>query len=472
MSLQLFLSALRARLALFATVVAAAVLTALLVSLLLPKTYKATALVLADANKDEQSLSTVLVPPRERIGYMQTQMDILGSDRVARKVARDLKLAESAEMRRGFAEETDSRGSIEDWLVERLLKRLKLETSQSNVIQVSYSSADAGFAAATANAFAQAYIDTTLELRVAPTRQAAVWFGEQLKTLRASLENAQAALTEYHRRQGIISADERLDVENTRLGELSSQLVKTQEQAADLEARERQARAEAARGVSPDRLPDVLANAHIQKLNADLAAGEAKLREMQTQYGPNYPLVQRQVSENQSLRERLDAEMAKVVAGVSYARRQTRQREAESARALAAQRARLLELKESRNELAVLTRNVETAQRTYDTAMQRSVVNQVESRASQSSVVLLNAAVVPARPSHPRVVLNTALAGLIGTLLAIGCVILLELLDRRVRSPADLERGLGLKLPVLAALERWQPVLPAAAGAERALPAP
>ena len=472
MSLQLFLSALRARFALFATVVAAAALTALLVSLLLPKTYKATALVLADANKDEQSLSTVLVPPRERIGYMQTQMDILGSDRVARKVVRDLKLAESAEMRRAFAEGTEGRGSIEDWLVERLLKRLKLETSQSNVIQVSYSSEDARLAAATANAFAQAYIDTTLELRVAPTRQAAVWFGEQLKTLRANLEEAQAALTEYHRRQGIISADERLDVENTRLGELSSQLVKTQEQAADFEARERQARAELARGVSPDRLPDVLASPHIQKLNADLALGEAKLREMQTQYGTNYPLVQRQVSENQSLRERLDAEMAKVVAGVSNARRQIRQREAETARALAAQRARLLEQKESRNELAVLTRNVETAQRTYDTAMQRSVVNQVESRASQANVVLLNAAVVPARPSHPRVVLNTALAGLIGTLLGIGCVILLELLDRRVRTSADLEGGLGLELPVLAALERWQPVLPAAAGTERALPAP
>jgi protein tyrosine kinase modulator len=470
MTLQLFLSALRARLALFATVVAAAVLTALLVSLLLPKSYKATALVLADANKDEQSLSTVLVPPRERIGYMQTQMDILGSDRVARKVARDLKLAESAEMRRAFVEETDGRGSIEDWLVERLLKRMKLETSQSNVIQVSYSSADAAFAAATANAFAQAYIDTTLELRVEPTRQAAVWFGEQLKTLRANLEGAQAALTEYHRSQGIISADERLDVENTRLGELSSQLVKTQEHAADLEARERQARAELKRGISPDRLPDVLASPQIQKLNADLAAGEAKLREMQTQYGANYPLVQRQVSENQSLRERLDAEMAKVVAGVSNARRQMRQREAETARSLAAQRARLLELKESRNELAVLTRNVETAQRTYDTAMQRSVVNQVESRASQANVVLLNAAVVPGRPSHPRTLLNTALAGLIGTLLGIGCVILLELLDRRVRSAGDLERGLGLKLPVLAALERWQP-LPAP-GAGQALPAP
>lgn len=458
MNLQLFLSALRARCGMFATVVAAAVLAALVVSLLLPKSYKATASVLVDANKDEQSLSTVLVPQRERVSFMQTQMDILTSDRVARKAVQDLKLKQDAAWQTAFTEETGNRGSLEDWLVESLLKRLKLETSQSNVIQVSYASGDPRFATAAANAFAQAYIDTTLELRVEPTRQAAAWFGEQLKGLRASLEGAQAKLTDYHRSQGIISADERLDVENTRLGELSSQLVRTQDQAIDLEARDRQARELLARGASPDRLPDVLASPTIQKLNADLVLGEAKLQELSTQYGANYPLVQRQVSENQGLRDRLDAEMKKVLAGVGYSKLQSRTRETEVARALAAQRARLLELKESRNELAVLTRNVETAQRTYDTAMQRSVVNQVESRASQSNVALLNPAVVPRKPSHPRIVLNVVLAALVGTLLGIGAVMLLELLDRRVRSRDDLELALNAAtLPVLGMLQPWRP---------------
>jgi chain length determinant protein EpsF len=457
-NLQLFLSALRARCGVFATVVAAAVLTALVVSLLLPKSYKATASVLVDANKDEQSLSTVLVPQRERVSFMQTQMDILTSDRVARKVAQDLKLAQSAAWRTAFTEETGNQGSIEDWLVENLLKRVKLETSQSNVIQVSYASVDPRFATAAANAFAQAYIDTMLELRVEPTRQAAAWFGEQLKGLRASLESAQARLTDYHRRQGIISADERLDVENTRLGELSSQLVKSQDQSFDLEARDRQARELLERGESPDRLPDVLSNAYIQKLKADLVLGEAKLHDLATQYGPNYPLYQRQLSENQSLRERLDAEMKKVMAGVGYSKRQSRQRESQVGRALAAQRTRLLELKEGRNELAVLTRDVETAQRTYDTAMQRSVVNQVESRASQSNVALLNPAVVPRKPSHPKILLNLVLSAIVGTLLGIGAVMLLELLDRRVRSRDDLEHGLNVaNLPVLAVLQTWHP---------------
>jgi chain length determinant protein EpsF len=473
-NLNLFLSALRARFGVFALVLAATVLAATVVSLLLPKSYKATASVLVDANRDEQSLTNVLIPPRERIGYMQTQMDIITSQRVARKVVQDLKLADSPASREAFEKEAGGTGTIENWLVESLLRRLKLETSQSSVIQVSFSSADPRFSALVTNAFAKAYIDTMLELRVEPVQQAAVWFDEQLKGLRANLEDAQAKVTDYHRQQGIISADERLDVENARLGELSSQLVRTQDQTFDLETRERQARDFRKRGASPDKLPDVLSNAPVQRLNADLLHGDVKLQELATQYGANHPQYQRQLSENQSLREKLDAEMGKVVAGIENAKRQSRQREAELQGAMAAQRARLLELKEHRNELTVLTRDAESAQRTYEAAMQRSVVSQVEGRASQSNVALLNPAVAPRGPSHPKITLNIALSVVVGTMLGIGIVILMEIFDRRVRSPDDL--GNEWNVPLLGVLNAWQsagtPLLGRPSGAGRALPSP
>src|SRR6267378_3904911 len=474
MNLNLFLSALRARLGVFALVLAATVLAATVVSLLLPKSYKATASVLVDANRDEQSLSNVLIPPRERIGYMQTQMDIITSARVARKVVQDLKLAESPASRAAFEEEAGGTGPIENWLVENLLKRLKLETSQSSVIQVSFSSADARFSALVANAFAKAYINTMLELRVEPMQQAAVWFDEQLKSLRANLEDAQGKLTDYHRQQGIISADERLDVENARLAELSSQLVRTQEQTFDLDIRERQARDFRKQGASPDKLPDVLSNPHLQKLNAELLHGEVKLQELATQYGANHPQYQRQASEIQGLRDKLDAEMRKVVAGLENSKRQSRQREAELQGAMAAQRARLLELKEHRNELTVLTRDMESAQRTYEAAMHRSVISQVEGRASQTNVALLTPAVAPRGPSHPKITLNIALSVIVGTMLGIGIVILAEILDRRVRSPDDL--GNEWNVPLLGVLNAGQsagtPLLGRASGAGRALPSP
>ncbi|MGH8720639.1 MAG: Wzz/FepE/Etk N-terminal domain-containing protein, partial [Burkholderiales bacterium] len=390
MNLDLFLSALRARWGVFALVLGATILAATAVSLLLPKTYKASVSLVVDA-KEEQSLSNVLRPLMQpmQVGYLQTQVDILTSEKVARRVVRDLKLAESPSARVAYEKAAVGAGSIEDWLVENLLRYLKVETSQSSVIYVSFSSRDPRFSATVANAFAKAYLDTTLELRVEPTRQAAAWFDEQLKSLRVNLEEAQARLTDYHRLKGIVSADERGDIDTVRLGELSSQVARAQERRFEWETRLRQARAFLEAGAPLERVPEVLANPFIQRLKEDILHGEAKVQEMATQYGPNYPAFQRLQSENRSLRERLDAEMHKVVQGIENSTRQSRQSEAELRNALEAQRARVLADKEDRNELTVLVRNVGSAQAAYDTAMQRYVVSQVESRASQSNVSVL-----------------------------------------------------------------------------------
>jgi uncharacterized protein involved in exopolysaccharide biosynthesis len=222
-----------------------------------------------------------------------------------------------------------------------------------------------------------------------------------------------------------------------------------------------------------DKVPEILANPFIQRLKEDVLHGEAKLQEMAAQYGPNYPAYQRLLQENRSLQERLDAEMRKVVEGIENSARQSRESEAELRNALAAQRAQVLAEKEDRNELTVLARNVGSAQAAYDTAMQRYVVSQVDSRASQANVTVLNPAVAPLKPSHPKPVLNIAMSVVVGTMLALGIVILAEMLDRRVRSSDDLVHGLDAPLlTVLNARQSSAAYLGDASAARRALPAP
>ena len=455
MNLYQFLSALRARFGVFTLLLFVTVAAATTVSLLLPKTYTATVSLLLDT-KEEQSLSNVLRPlvlPQERASYMQTQLDIISSEKVARKVVQDLKLAQGPMALKAAERLAGKGGSIEDALIEGLLKGLKVETSQSSVIQVSFSSPEPAYSAAVANGFGKGYIETMLELRVEPAQKAAAWFDEQLKSLRANLEEAQARLTDYHQRHGIVSADERGDVENTRLAVLSDQVGRAQERTSEWKSRQQQARAVLERGGSPDRMPEILDNAFIQRLKEDLLHGEAKLQELATNYGPNYPQYRRQVSENESLREKLDAEMKKIVTGFESSALQSRQREADARGAMAAQRERVLNLKESRNELTVLRRNVESAERAYDTAMQRSVVSQVDSRANQTNVIVLNPATSPRKHAWPKITLNIALSIVVGTILGVVMVTLLETLDRRVRSRGDLE----LDVPLLAVLNEHQP---------------
>jgi capsular polysaccharide biosynthesis protein len=83
--------------------------------------------------------------------------------------------------------------------------------------------------------------------------------------------------------------------------------------------------------------------------------------------------------------------------------------------------------------------------------MQRSVVSRVESRASQTNVAVLNPAVVPWAPDRPRLALNVLLSVAIGVLLGLSAVVLMEILDRRVRSATDLRDGWNV--PLLGVLE-------------------
>jgi uncharacterized protein involved in exopolysaccharide biosynthesis len=115
----------------------------------------------------------------------------------------------------------------------------------------------------------------------------------------------------------------------------------------------------------------------------------------------------------------------------------------------------LLGLKESRDGLSVLLRDVNTAQSAYDLAMQRFVATRVESRASQTNASVLNPAVAPDHPYRPSLTLNLGLAAVIGTLLGLGLVMTREMTDRRVHSAAELAQAVNA--PVLGELIAWSP---------------
>jgi uncharacterized protein involved in exopolysaccharide biosynthesis len=131
-----------------------------------------------------------------------------------------------------------------------------------------------------------------------------------------------------------------------------------------------------------------------------------------------------------------------------------RQREEQLREALAAQKTRVLELNRTRDELGVMLKDLDSAQRAFDAASGRFSQTRIEAQAEQSDIAVLNPAVAPAEPSGPRVLLNTLVAILLGTVLGVGLALLLELLRRPVRAAGDVQELLGI--PVLGTIE-WQP---------------
>ena len=164
--------------------------------------------------------------------------------------------------------------------------------------------------------------------------------------------------------------------------------------------------------------------------------------------------------------------MGRVVAGVRNVTTQSRARAGALQQALDAQRQKVIDLREARNESFVLVREVETAQKAYETALNRYLVNKVESGARATNVAILTAATEPAHHTKPKSLLNLVLGLVVGIVLGLGAVFLLELLDRRVRSGDDLE--MGLEAPLLGTLQPWRPssLLGGPPGPGRSLPSP
>lgn len=424
------------------------VFVATVVSFLLPKTYLATASLVINS-KGADPVTGFMLPATLMPGYMATQVDIIQSHNVALKVVDKLGLKNNPTAKLQFEKATNGEGNINDWFADQFLQNLQVTPSRtSSVIEIGYQGADPEFTAALANAFAQAYIFTNLQMKTEPAKQAAVWFDQQIKGLRQNVEKAQTKLSAYQNEHGIAFSDERLDLESTRLNDLSTQLVMAQAQTFDSTSRQAQLK----RGAAAES-PDILASGLIQGLKSQLAQAEAKLNEASQRLGVNHPQYQSALADVNNLRQIIATEISKTSSSVGQVARVSQQKEAEIKASLANQKERVLQLKSQHDEMAVLVREVESAQRMYDNALLRFGQTNMESQSSQTDVSLLNPAIAPLKHSSPKIMLNIILSIFLGGLLGIGFAIAAEMLDRRVRSADDLMHVLDL--PVLGELSKY-----------------
>jgi chain length determinant protein EpsF len=441
-----FLAVLRARRRLVLGVFFGTILFALVLSLVLPKKYTGSASVVVQMRPDP--ISSVVYGTSVDPSLMATQLDIVNSDRVARRVIRNLHLDQNPQIRAQWQSETDGEGTIEDWLTDFFQQHLDVKPGKdSNVITINYKAPDPKFAAAIANAFAQAYLDTSVELRTDPAKQYSDFFQARIKQARDALLTAQTKLSDFQRDRGIVGSDERLDVESEKLSELSNQLVLAQAMAA--ESQSRQAQAAHGRG---DSLSESLNNPVVAGLRADLSRAEASLEELNSRLGANHPQVQQAKANIAELRRRIQAETSHVAGSVGVSASIDQARLAEIKAQVEAQRQKVLKLKQDRDQMSVYQRDVENAQRNYDAIAARSNESSLESQTQQSNVSILSPATPPVLPSSPKLVLNLIISVILGGLLAVGSAMLREITDRRIRSSRDLVEHLGL--PVLGVLPR------------------
>jgi uncharacterized protein involved in exopolysaccharide biosynthesis len=251
MTLKQFFLILRARWLVASILFAACVAAAVAYAHFAPRQYTAIASVVVDPKLDP--IAGAVNPDQAAAGYLLTQVDILSSERVAERVVKLLKLDEVPSFRQQWQLATQGRGDLTAWLAGGLLAHETVTPSRdSNVISIAVKWPSAQAAAAIANAFAQAYLDTSVELKVGPAKQYANWFDERSRELRSDLEAKQQRLSDFQKEAEITATDSKLDIESARLAELSSQLTAIQAQRQDSQSRQRQVQGD------NETLPEVL----------------------------------------------------------------------------------------------------------------------------------------------------------------------------------------------------------------------
>ena len=428
-----YLSILRARRKTVFITLAVTVALAIILSLVIPNHYKGIATVVPDL-KVADPLDPTALPGGLVSAYQGTQIDIIQSDRVARKVVERLKLAQRPELvEKWHGSFFYSPDNFVPWAVEWLHKKLTVDPSRdSSVIEIKFSSIDSQLAVDAANAFADAYLEANLELNVEPARDSAAWFEELTKPLRASLEAAQSKLSAFQQAHGIVATDDRIDVENTRLTELEQQLVTAQGQYADSSSRQTQANR------SVNDLPEVLQSPLITGLKTDIARDEALLEDLAARLGTSHPQYVSMQTQLASLKTREAAEVERVVGSLGSNNRVSVGREQELRAAIGTQKSLVLELRSQHDEAAVLQRDVDAAQRAYDLVTQRLAQSTLEGQLRQTNVTILSKATPPFKRSWPILWLDTFVGLFIGSLLGIGLALLMEYLDLRIHSTEQL----------------------------------
>jgi uncharacterized protein involved in exopolysaccharide biosynthesis len=243
-------------------------------------------------------------------------------------------------------------------------------------------------------------------------------------------------------------SEQHLDDEKTRLSELSQQLTVLQAQTADSASK---------RGLAndPSTLPEVMQSPVIMNLKSDINRLGAKLEDSNAILGKNHPQTRRAESELITLKSKLADEIRQITNSIQTNFAVGRDKEREITRAIESQKSRLLSLNQQRDEIAVLKRDIESAQRALETVSSRSMQVRLESQSQQTNVTILTPASTPVSPTKPKVTLNLIISIFSGLTLGLGLAYLIEINQRLVRSPEDL--SVLSELPLLGKIPSAKP---------------
>jgi succinoglycan biosynthesis transport protein ExoP len=425
--------------------------------------YRATARVEVEAETPLlQSLNEVYQKTQTDDAFLQTQIQVLRSDKLAWRTIEELKLAQNpafARPRQPAAEQDRHKLGLINLFRDRLNVQL---VPRTRMLLVGFDSSDPRLAAQVASTLVNNYVDYNFREKYDATRQASGWMEQQLDELKAKVEKSQQALVEYERQNQIVNTGEKQNVLEQMLSEVSRDLTNAESECIQKESLYRQVLANRAQVAS-------LAHSELlQKLEEKASDLSGQYTEMTAQYGPKFPRalrLQQQLAEYQA---QITREQDRVIARIGSDYNAALSRKSLAAQAFARQKEELGRLNQLLVQHNILQREFESNQQLYQSLLQKLKDATVSAGLRSTNIHVVDTALSPVEPIRPRKALNIMLGLAAGLVLGVMGAFVQEGLDRSVNS-ADQIEGL-LFTPALAVIPLDHSSHPAARGFRGKLP--
>jgi succinoglycan biosynthesis transport protein ExoP len=457
-----------------AAVVAVTLLLGFGVTLLTTPLYTATATI-EIARQQDRIVNVEGVEPKTEatdLEFYQTQYSLLRARSLAERVAASLRLPQSDAFfvafgvdpaREGLTAGQASSLSRADQLARRqelaaeiLLDHVSISPMRgSRLVAVSFTGPERVLSRNVANTWTQDFIASGLERRFGATAYARRFLEQRLEQVRQRLEASERRLVAYAAEQQIISVGSSDGTGSPDTPRIERPLI-----AEDLAALNQElARATGDRIRAQSRntgngasSTEALTNGAINVLRQRRAEVAAEYANMMSRFEPNYPPALALNSQVEQLDRAIAREEGRVRQSITntYTEAQTRERALQGR--VDELKSGLLDLRRRSIQYNIYQRDVDTNRELYQGLLQRYKEVGVAGGVGNNNISVVDAALVPDRPSSPRLLTNLLLALLLGLALSAAVVFVLEQIDDAIKDPSDLQRAIGL--PVLGTVPR------------------
>jgi len=440
-------------------IIAGCLLLGLASVLFMPRVYQA----VASVQIDQQTTKVLGTEDNEPVvsgadadRFLQTQVDVLSSRAMAKRVSDRLGLDKSDDflsaMSGGGTLDEMTSAERSEQVDDALVKNLTIDLRRnSRVVGIAFKSRDPDLAARIANTYSQEFIQSNIQRKFSTGDYSREFLQNQLGLAKDRLEASERALISYARASRLIDASNGATTQadsQTPRSLITANLVQLNNAYADAKAQrlQNQQRWEQAQGVPAATLPEVLSNSAMQQLLQQRAELTAEMSQMRQHLKPDHPSVLRAAAQLGEIDSQARGLGESIRNSIKNQYLTAQRQEAAIAEQVNALKSQTLSEQDLGVRYNILRREVDTNRQLYESLLQRFKELSAEAGVTNNNITVVDSAEVPRKPSSPRPLLNMALALVAGFGLALLYAIGREKLDDAIRDPRDVEAKLHLPL--------------------------